>query len=206
MKIELEAVSKRFRLEWVLRNVSLSFEPNRRYAVTGPNGSGKSTLLKIISGHLTPSKGQVSFAFQGRPLEVSAVYQHLSFAAPYIELLEELSLLEALRFHTRFKPLAPGLNTDALVELLGFERARHKPVRNFSSGMKQRLKLALALCSNTPLLLLDEPTTNLDLEGIAWYRRLVEAYTPGRLIIIASNAEVDFDFCEERVSILDWKQ
>ena len=206
MKIELEAVSKRFRLEWVLRNVSLSFEPNRRYAVTGPNGSGKSTLLKIISGHLTPSKGQVSFAFQGRPLEVSAVYQHLSFAAPYIELLEELSLLEALRFHTRFKPLAPGLNTDALVELLGFERARHKPVRNFSSGMKQRLKLALALCSNTPLLLLDEPTTTLDLEGIAWYRRLVEAYTPGRLIIIASNAEVDFDFCEERVSILDWKQ
>jgi ABC-type multidrug transport system ATPase subunit len=206
MKIELEAVSKRFRLEWVLRNVSLSFEPNRRYAVTGPNGSGKSTLLKIISGHLTPSKGQVSFALQGRPLEVSAVYQHLSFAAPYIELLEELSLLEALRFHTRFKPLAPGLNTDALVELLGFERARHKPVRNFSSGMKQRLKLALALCSNTPLLLLDEPTTNLDLEGIAWYRRLVEAYTPGRLLIIASNAEVDFDFCEERVSILDWKQ
>jgi ABC-type multidrug transport system ATPase subunit len=205
MRIELEAVSKRFRLEWVLRNVSLVFEPGRRYAVTGPNGSGKSTLLKIISGHLTPSKGRARFALQGRPLEVSAVYQHLSFAAPYIELLEELSLLEALRFHTRFKPLAPGLNADALVELLGFERSRHKPVRNFSSGMKQRLKLALALCSATPLLLLDEPTTNLDLEGIAWYRRLVETYTPGRLLIIASNAEVDFDFCEERVNILDWK-
>jgi ABC-2 type transport system ATP-binding protein len=205
MRVELKGVSKRFRMEWVLRQVDLVFEPGKRYAVTGPNGSGKSTLLKILSGHLTPSQGKINFSLQGQALEVANVYEHLSYAAPYIELLEELTLLESLQFHTRFKPLSSGLDASAVVELLGFERARHKPVRNFSSGMKQRLKLALALCSATPFLLLDEPTTNLDQEGVAWYRRLVEAYAPGRLLIIASNAEVDFDFCEERVSILDWK-
>lgn len=205
MKIELAGIGKRYRMDWILRDVSLSFEAGKQYAITGPNGSGKSTLLKILSGHLTPSRGSIRFSLDGKALETGSVYQYLSFAAPYIDLIEELALAEALLFHTRFKPLLGGLEPQGMIELLGFGKSRNKHIRNFSSGMKQRLKLALAICSDTPLLLLDEPTTNLDKEGIAWYRRLIDTYTAGRLLIVASNVDVDFEFCEERVEIMGYK-
>ena len=206
MKIELQDVGKRYRMEWILRGVNLAFEEGAQYAITGPNGSGKSTLLKILSGHLTPSMGRIQFSRAGKKLDSNSIYQYLSFAAPYIDLIEELTLWEALQFHIRFKPLIDGLSPQDLLVLLGFEKSRNKPIRNFSSGMKQRLKLALALCSNTPFLLLDEPTTNLDKEGLAWYRQLIDTYTSGRLLIVASNADVDFEFCEERVEILGFKR
>ena len=133
------------------------------------------------------------------------MYRHLAYAAPYIELIEELSLWEALQFHLRFKPLLHEMSPDDMLELLRFTKARDKAIREFSSGMKQRLKLALAICSNTPLLLLDEPTTNLDKEGVAWYRNLIDNFGADRLLVVASNVDVDFDFCEERVGILDYK-
>lgn len=205
MEIELDQVGKRYRMEWVFRGVSLRFEAGKQYAITGPNGSGKSTLMKILSGHLTPSKGRASYFLGNKPLETAAAYRHLSYAAPYIELIEELTLREALQFHLQFKPLRGGLDANGLLELLRFGKAGNKAIREFSSGMKQRLKLALAICSDTPLLLLDEPTTNLDKEGLAWYRQLIETYSAGRLLVVASNVDVDFDFCEERVDILKYK-
>lgn len=205
MRIELEGIAKRYRSEWILRDVSLGFEAGKQYAVTGPNGSGKSTLLRILSGHLTPSKGRRRYFLGNERLDNTAVYRHLSYAAPYIELIEELTLWEALQFHLRFKPLRDNLNAADILELLAFRKARNKAIREFSSGMKQRLKLALAICSDTSLLLLDEPTTNLDKEGVGWYRRLIDTYSAGRLLIVASNVDVDFDFCTERVSILEYK-
>ncbi len=205
MKIELEKAGKRYRFDWILKNISLSFEAGKQYAITGPNGSGKSTLLKILSAHLTPSKGKIRFYHSEKELETGSVYQYLSFAAPYIELIEEFTLWEALQFHLRFKPLLAPLTAEDILRRLNFHKARNKPVRNFSSGMKQRLKLVLAICSDTPLLLLDEPTTNLDKEGIQWYRQLIDDYAGGRLLIVASNVDVDLDFCEERVDILDFK-
>lgn len=205
MRIELDKVGKRYRMEWILRGLSIHFEAGKRYAITGPNGSGKSTLLKILSGHLTPSRGKARFFLGQQAVDTASVYRHLSYAAPYIELIEELSLWEALQFHLRFKPLYNGMNAKDVLELLHFKKARNKSIRDFSSGMKQRLKLALAICSDTPLLLLDEPTTNLDKEGVAWYRQLIEDYSPGRLLIVASNVDVDFDFCEEKVDVLEYK-
>ena len=205
MKIELEQAGKRYRTEWVLRGIDLCLLPGRRYAVTGPNGSGKSTLLRLLSGHLTPSRGAVRFSYEGRAVPVSEVYRHLAYAAPYIELIEEFTLQEALQFHRRFQPYLPGLSDEAMLDLLAFPRARHKPVRHFSSGMKQRLKLALALGSDTSLLLLDEPTTNLDRQGVEWYRALVDRFAGERLVVVASNVEVDYEFCEEGVDILGFK-
>jgi ABC-type multidrug transport system ATPase subunit len=205
MKIDLQGVGKRYRTEWILKNVNFELQPKGQYAITGPNGSGKSTLMKILSGHLTPSKGKVFFSNQGQPLAVDQVYAHLSYAAPYIELVEEFTLLEALAFHLRFKPLLKNLDAESLYQRLNFKKARNKLISNFSSGMKQRLKLILAICSDTPLLLLDEPTTNLDAEGVQWYRQLIDDYAANRLLIIASNVDVDFDFCEEQINILDYK-
>lgn len=206
MKVELNQVGKRFRRDWVLRGVNLLIEPGSRIAITGPNGSGKSTLLKMICGHLTPSKGKVDFSVDGRKIELDQVYTQLAYAAPYIELIEEFNLREAIDFHRKFKPFQQELSTKDIINLLGFERSRTNEVRNFSSGMKQRLKLVLAICSQAPLLLLDEPTTNLDAQGTAWYADLISQFGGQRSIVVASNVEADYAFCEGKVDIREYKK
>ncbi len=206
MRINLQKISKRYRLEWVLRDVTLMFDAARHYAITGPNGSGKSTLLKMLSGHLTPSKGDIAFFVGDKKLSSDEIYRHLSYAAPYIDLIEEFTLLEALQFHQHFKNFIKNQQAADLIHLLGFERAKNKPIRHFSSGMKQRLKLALAICSDTNLLLLDEPTATLDRQGIEWYQSLIRQFADNRLVIVASNVEEDFFFCKEKVDILDFKK
>lgn len=206
MKIELTSVGKRYRREWVLRNVDMTLAAPGRYAVTGPNGSGKSTLLRILSGHLTPTKGNTLFSMGSTNLTPNEAWQYLSYAAPYIELIEEFTLLEALQFHYRFRKFAAGLQPQNLIGILGFpENTANKPIRFFSSGMKQRLKLALAICSETPLLLLDEPTSNLDRQGTAWYLNLIGQFAGDRLVVVASNVEEDYAFCTEYVDILQYK-
>jgi ABC-type multidrug transport system ATPase subunit len=205
MNISLQQVSKRYKYEWIFRGIDFQFEKGRSYAVTGPNGSGKSTLLKVLSGHLSPSRGKVEFASDDGKIGIDEVYKSVSYAAPYIDLIEEFTLSEAIAFHRQFKPFLEGLRPNDLLGLLAFSKAKDKQVRHFSSGMKQRLKLVLALCSASPLLLLDEPTTNLDRQGMHWYRDLVERFAKGRTLVVASNVDVDFDFCEERVDILDYK-
>lgn len=206
MEVCFRNVSKRYRYEWIFRGIDFTFEAGKKYAILGPNGSGKSTLLKILAGHLTPSKGKVDFLLNNKKIEIDAVYKHISYAAPYIELIEEFSLTEAIQFHQKFKPFLKGIKKSDLIALLGFEKSKNKPVRFFSSGMKQRLKLVLAICSDTPLLLLDEPTTNLDTQGMEWYRDLVDQFAQNRSTIIASNVKVDYDFCDESLNILDYKK
>lgn len=207
-KISLEDVGKRFRYEWIFRNLSMTFESGKTYALLGSNGSGKSTLMKILSGHLSPSAGKISFYLSEKKQDEDNIYKHISYAAPYIELIEELTLTEMIQFHTKFKPLNNNLKTNDLIEILAFEKSRNKEIRYFSSGMKQRLKLALAICSDSPILLLDEPTTNLDAQGVAWYRQLISRFTEGshRLTIVASNIEHDYDFCDKMLNIEDFKK
>jgi ABC-2 type transport system ATP-binding protein len=206
MRIKLEDVGKRYRADWILARLNLQLNPNGRYAVTGPNGSGKSTLLKILSGHLTPSKGSITFYENETVVPADQVYKYLAYSAPYIDLIEELSLWEALQFQYQFKPFLSDLEPEDIYRRLNFKKAKRKAIRHFSSGMKQRLKLILSICADTPLLLLDEPTTNLDQEGINWYRSLIDEFTSDRLLVIASNADVDFDFCEHRINILEYKK
>ena len=206
MRIRLEKVAKRYRYDWILRRVNLELDNSQQHALLGPNGSGKSTLLKIISGHLSPSKGNVHFFDKDdKTIEVDQFYRHLSYSAPYIDLIEEFTLEEIIRFHQKFQPFQEDLDQVALLELLHFPKAKKKEVRFFSSGMKQRLKLLLSICSNSDVLLLDEPTSNLDHQGIDWYRQLIDTYAKDRLLIIASNAPVDYDFCENRVLVTDYK-
>lgn len=174
--------------------------------MVGPNGSGKSTLMKVLSGHLSLSKGSVVFEENGHALDSdAAVYRRVSYAAPYIELIEEFSLNEAIRFHTRLRPLLPGLTAESLYDLLDLPRARNKELRFFSSGMKQRVKLALAICTDSPVLLLDEPTTNLDQNAVRWFKKMLETYAGDRLLAIASNEAGDLELCREEVNILGYK-
>lgn len=207
IQITLEDLGKRFRYEWIFRNLSTTFEGGKTYALLGSNGSGKSTLMKILSGHLSPSAGKITFLLNEKKQDEDNIYKHISYAAPYIELIEELTLTEMIQFHIKFKPLSNALTTNDLIEILNFEKSRHKEIRFFSSGMKQRLKLVLAICSDSSILLLDEPTTNLDAQGVAWYRQLMSRFTEGanRLTIVASNIEHDYDFCHKMLNIEDFK-
>ena len=205
MEIQLSRIAKRYRYEWIFRDLDYHFQPGGTYAILGPNGSGKSTLMRLLSGHLSPSKGTIRFAQKGEAIPIDEVYTYISYAAPYIDVIEELTLKEAITFHRRFKPFPSDLNDGAIIDLLGFRKSESKQVRNFSSGMKQRLKLALSICSDTPILLLDEPTTNLDQQGFDWYQELIDRFASNRLIIVASNVETDFAFCKEKVDLKQWK-
>jgi ABC-type multidrug transport system ATPase subunit len=205
MIIRLQNTGKRYRLEWIFRGIDYDLEGPGRYAVLGPNGSGKSTLLKVLSGHLSPSKGRISFEQDGKLLEPDVVYRSVSYAAPYIELIEEFTLEEALKVHAGLKPMLPGMTPARLYEILALPKARSKEIRFFSSGMKQRVKLALAICCNTPILLLDEPATNLDVQGVEWYKNLIGEYAADRLVVIASNDPHDADFCPVHLNILEFK-
>lgn len=205
MRIRLTGVAKRYRREWILRNIDLDFAPAGRYGIKGPNGSGKSTLLKMLCGHLTPTKGKLVFSLADKEVPVAEVYQYLAYAAPYIELIEEFTLEEAIQFHHRFRPLLAGLTVDSLIERMGLQRSRKLPVAQFSSGMKQRLKLALACCTEARFLLLDEPTTNLDQQGADWYQGLLQEYVQDRLLIIASNVPSDYQVCDQVIDVMNYK-
>jgi len=208
LNIELHDIGKRYRLEWIFRGINCAFHSGERYALLGPNGSGKSTLLKVLSGHLSPSKGAIVFkSGETKQTEIAPdhIYKSISYAAPYIELIEEFTLEEALRFHAGLRPMLPGMSLARLYDLLALPRARSKEIRFFSSGMKQRVKLALAVCSHTPALLLDEPATNLDVQGVEWYKNLIREFAADRLVVIASNDPHDAEFCPVHLNILDFK-
>lgn len=206
MQIILENLGRRFNRDWIFRNINYTFSLPQSYAVLGINGSGKSTLLQILNGSLSPSVGSISFFYQQKKLEVEQVYQHISLAAPYLELIEEFSLSEMIDFHFQFKTYLNGMDRPKIIELLQMESSKHKLLRYFSSGMKQRVKLALAFCADTPLLMLDEPTANLDTQGINWYLQLIEKFAANRLTIICSNQEHEYSFCQHILNILDYKK
>ncbi|SEQ80298.1 ABC transporter ATP-binding protein [Pedobacter rhizosphaerae] len=204
MRISLAEVGRRFNKEWIFRNISTEFVSGNSYAILGPNGSGKSTLISILTGNLSPSEGKIKF-FQDQEIEVEQIYKHISLAAPYLELVETFTLREIIDFHFKFKPFTAGLNAKELISILGLEKSANKEIKYFSSGMKQRTKLALACCSSTPILFLDEPTSNLDVQGIDWYRELIEKFAKNKLTIIGSNQIHEYDFCTIQLQIADFK-
>lgn len=179
--------------------------PGTSYAITGPNGSGKSTLLQVIAGATLHNEGTVEFHNSKRVISSEQHYTNISIAAPYLELIEEMTAGEMLQFHASFKNLSPGMSHQDILTEAGLGKAIDKQIRYFSSGMKQRLKLALAFFSDTPVLLLDEPTTNLDADGIALYEKLVSGCTRDKLVIVSSNVKQEYDFCEEIIAISDYK-
>lgn len=230
MKISLINAGKRFNRDWIFRNIHQEFISGIAYAITGPNGSGKSTLLQVIGGAMMMSEGNVQFAIGnarpddpvewGQPatgkqtpeadgrtkeIHIDQAYRYISIAAPYLELIEEMTLLEFLQFHKQFKPFLPSISIPYIIDAIGLKPAANKQIRFYSSGMKQRVKLAQAIFSNVPCVLLDEPCTNLDAAGIELYHQLIRDHCNHRLIIVSSNDEQEYSFCKERLNITDFK-
>ncbi len=203
MTIELSNAGKRFNRDWIFRGVNYRFEAGNAYAITGSNGSGKSTLLQSIAGSITLSTGDCIYTQQNKELPDESIYQQLSMAAPYLELIEEMTALEFLSFHASFKPMVLG--AEAILSKVELPHAAHKQIRYYSSGMKQRIKLAQAFFSDVPLLFLDEPCTNLDKAGYELYHRLIGEYAGNKLVIVSSNDPLEYDFCNERLQMSDYK-
>jgi len=205
LKIELENIGRRFNKEWIFKQVNYQFIQGESYAILGPNGSGKSTFMQVIAGNLSPSDGKISYSIDNRILDVAKVFEHLSLAAPYLELIEEFTLRELITYHFRFKKLVEGWDTDRIIQLLDLNKSENKEIKYFSSGMKQRTKLALACCADTPLLFLDEPTSNLDNQGIEWYHQLINDFSKQRMLIVCSNQLHEYSFCTNHLTIQDYK-
>ena len=218
--VRLFNLGKRYNRDWIFRHCNYSFTSGVSYAITGANGSGKSTLLQVIAGAILHNEGTVDYiedtdlpiankktapANIQHPASGIQPYRYLSIAAPYLDMVEEMTAKETIEFHARFKNMIPGFSFADILQKVGLENATHKQLRYFSSGMKQRLKLALAFFSNTPVLLLDEPTTNLDADGVALYHQLISNYTKDKLVIVSSNVKQEYEFCEEVIEMSKFK-
>jgi ABC-type multidrug transport system ATPase subunit len=206
MRIKLSGAGKRFNREWIFRNAGLEFNSSTAYAITGPNGSGKSTMLQCIGGMLQLSEGEIQLAAGNEQLGNEDAYKQISFCAPYLDVIEEMSVTEFLGFHTQFKRLISGFSIPEIIEEVGLKSAAHKQIRFYSSGMKQRVKLAQAFFSDVSIVLLDEPCSNLDGKGIELYHSLISKYCKDRLVIVCSNDEVEYSFTNNRIDITDYKK
>ncbi len=194
MKIYLNQIGKRYQRHWIFKSITYTFEPGLRYAILGNNGSGKSTLLRIIAGMQQTNKGSVTYdPGTGKDMIPEKIFTHISYCAPGMELIEEMSLKELLHFHFTFKPILPGHSINSILDELGMRHISTQFIHEFSSGMKQRVKLAQAFFTDTPVLLLDEPCSNLDAQGVALYQAWLRKYAADRLVIIASNDEREYE-------------
>jgi len=203
MQISLTNTGKRYNREWIFRHFDYEFLSGKKYAITGSNGSGKSTLLQVIAGALTHNEGSIQMKLKDKPLPEENCFKYISIAAPYLELIEEMTANEFLSFHDQFKSLT--ISAKEILAAIQLEKAANKQIRYYSSGMKQRLKLAQAFFCNAPVLLLDEPTTNLDADGIALYQQLIAECSENKLVIISSNDRQEYNFCDEVLAIGAYK-
>ncbi|MGA0284744.1 MAG: ABC transporter ATP-binding protein [Saprospiraceae bacterium] len=201
MHISIENLSKRFDSGWVFRDLNITIQAGQKVAVTGPNGSGKSTLLNILCGLLSPSLGTVTYVMHEKHIDRDDIYKYISISAAYSELDEELSPRELFTHYSNFKSFRID-SLEKFLELAQLEDARDKPVVYFSSGMKQRLSLALALTMDSPLLFLDEPSSFLDDTRKSWFYELFHAYVEGKTVFLASNDKADLDLCDTSILLM----
>jgi ABC-type multidrug transport system ATPase subunit len=205
VRLELLNIGKRFNRDWIFRKVNLTVEQGDKICLVGANGSGKSTLMRVMCGYMDWNEGELKISFGDKDVEVAQLYRHISIAAPYLDLPEDLTLEEAFVFHQKFKPFDPQVDLSRVIDLLQIDH-KNKSISNYSSGMKQRVKLAFAILSNVPLVFLDEPCTNLDSQGISWYQDLVQTYSGEKTVVVCSNRTTEeAPFADRLINILEFK-
>ncbi len=206
LHITVNQAGKKFGREWIFRKVSLEIRPGDKLAILGLNGSGKSTLLQALTGYLQLNEGEVIYTQNNQAIDNDDYYKQLSLASPYLELVEDFTLEEQLKHIAVFKAFLPGLGVQNIIELSGMAAHKDKYIKLFSSGMKQRLKLSLAILADAPVLFLDEPSTNLDATVIEWYKQLIANYAMHKTIIVCSNSIKDeYGFCDKVITMEDFK-
>lgn len=206
LTITVNQLAKRYNREWIFKNITQTFQSGKTYAITGPNGSGKSTLMQVLWGQLPQSSGTISYTVNDKIVPMEEVFNHVAVATPYMDLIEEFTLQEQLEFHFKLRKPRTGYSIDSMIDKLYLSDSRDKQIINFSSGMKQRVKLGLAFYTMAKVIFLDEPGTNLDETAFNWYsENLKNVMLDGSMIFIASNQKNEYPADAEIISISSYK-
>lgn len=204
--INVIGVGKSFYRQWLFKNTNFNFDisPGGAYALLGNNGSGKSTFLLMLAGQITPTEGNIDWEINGNIIAENDRFRHYSLSSPAMELPEELNLSEWFAFLQKVKGMQAHVTLDYIAEICGFtQKTLLKPIGNYSSGMKQRVKLCGNLLSDTHVSFLDEPLSNLDTSGILLYQKLINQQRQHKVIFVASNDPKEYEFVENKFEILD---
>ncbi len=202
MQIDVQDVAKHFNRRPIFQGVTFTVEDGEVFGITGRNGAGKSTLLRIVAGVLAPSRGSVAWRSADAVIAPEELYRHIGYVAPYLTLYEEFSAAENLRLYARIRGIAiTDTRIAAMLERIGLPPDRKDPIRAFSSGMKQRMKLLFALVHEPPVLLLDEPVSNLDADGMRTVYALVDEQRSRGCVIIATNDAEDIARCDRTYDV-----
>jgi ABC-type multidrug transport system ATPase subunit len=206
LTIQVNDLSKRYNREWIFKNLNHTFQSGKTYAITGPNGSGKSTLMQVLWGQMPQSSGTISYSLSGKNIPVEEIFSQVVVAAPYMDLIEELTLTEHLAFHFKLRKPRPGYSIESILEKLYMTDSRDKQIANFSSGMKQRVKLGLAFFTDEKVIFLDEPGTNLDETAFGWYSENLKNLAQENVVtFIASNQKNEYPADAETISLANYK-
>jgi ABC-type multidrug transport system ATPase subunit len=197
LRLVIQGFGKKFNRNWIFRDVHLELNRGEYLAISGGNGSGKSTFIQCVLGTTGPTTGTSDLYVAGKILEEDRYSNQFSIAAPYAGLFEDFTLRESIQFHTKFKRLEGGMDPEKFAEVIGLSQHIDKPILQYSSGMKQRVKLGLALYSEVSVILLDEPCSHLDERGIVWYKEQISVRKEGKIVLVASNnMETETFFCK----------
>jgi heme exporter protein A len=205
--LEAKEITKTFGRRLIFEGISFSYEENEVIGISGPNGSGKSTLVKIIADLLSPTKGKIIHKYQEKEIIPEKLHNHIGFVSPYLILYEEFSAWENLNYFARIRGV--NFETERIEKLLDhFLLLNRKDdlVKTYSSGMKQRMKFIFALMHSPELLILDEPTSNLDIEGKNSVYEIVKDKGRNNIVIIASNETADLDLCDNVIHLEKYKR
>jgi heme exporter protein A len=203
-KLTAANLTKSFNNRVIFKNISFSLSPGSSLAITGANGSGKSTLTKIIAGLMSPTAGHINCTIQNTNIKKEEYKYFVGFVSPYLNLYDELTALENVRMLTNMRVVKKPTDEkiDSVLEFVGLWNLRNDPVSIFSSGMKQRLKYAFAIVHEPHFLVLDEPTSNLDAEGIGLIRRIIKKQKEHGTVIIATNDNKEVKWCEKELQLV----
>jgi len=200
MRIIAKNIAKRYNRNVVFKDFSQTFEQGKTYAILGPNGSGKSTLLKTIASMIEPDNGSIDYH---NSFTSQTVFQTLGYVAPYIDIPEEYTFKEIISFHSNFRK--PELEADEIIERCELSRFANTPIKEFSSGMKQRVKLSLVLFFKNFLRIYDEPCSHLDQNGFSWFKQHVKAGAEHSIVIIGSNNPEEYASADLHIDIQTFK-
>ena len=204
--LSAEQIAKKFGRRLIFKDLDFEFLENGIYGITGINGSGKSTLIKIIAGIISPSSGKIIHKSDDKIIEPEKLHNYIGFVAPYLIMYEEFSAWENLSHISKIRDVE--FNKDLFKSLLDdflLLSRKDDMVKTYSSGMKQRLKFIFALMHSPKILLLDEPTSNLDDAGKEAVYRIIRREGENKIVIIASNENSDLDLCSAKIKLQDYK-
>jgi heme exporter protein A len=197
-----DKLAKKFNRRTIFSDISFLLHAKNSLAITGKNGSGKSTLVKILSGVLSPTRGSITLQIDGANVAPANHFSYFGLVSPYLQLYDEFTGLENLELFNKIRGLSVAReHLQQLLQRVNLHERQDDLVRTYSSGMKQRLKYAFALFHKPPILFLDEPTSNLDAEGIETVRQIIKEQKSNGILIIATNDDDDVKLCDQRIDL-----